>query len=94
MVEEEPQAQTEPTEETAGDPNAYAIQRVRELVTQTQVIHREPTAETQEVAKKAKIDWQLHVWSPQRKANGRPLGMSDMGGTRDARPNDAAKARK
>ncbi len=43
---------------------------------------------------KAKIDWQLHVWSPQRKANGRPLGMSDMGGTRDARPNDAAKARK
>ncbi len=81
-------------DETPEDPQSYAIRRVREVVAETQLIHHAPPNEVAEPAQKAKIEWQLHVWSVPRKGQARPLGMADMGGPQQARPRDAAKAKR
>lgn len=83
--------QPEPPE---SDPAAYAIRRVREVVADAHLIQREPKPEVAaEPEPKANVEWQLRVWSGPRKGKQRALGMADMGGTRDARPNDGARSK-
>ena len=74
-------------------PDSYAIRRVREVVAVTAPIHHAVAATPEPPVGKANITWQLHVWSgPPRR--GRALGMAEMGGPREARPNDGERARK
>ncbi len=94
MSDEELPVLPEDAEAPQADPATYAIRRVRDVVAATHIIQREPPPDAAEPALKAKIDWQLHVWSGPRKGARRPLGMAEMGGPQQARPNDGARAGK
>ncbi len=94
MADDELPIPHEEAEVPQPDPATYAIRRVREVVAATQLIQREQPTDAPEPAPKAKIDWQLHAWSGPRKGARRPLGMAEMGGPQQARPNDGARAGK
>jgi hypothetical protein len=91
--EELPPLPREP-EAPVADPASFAIRRVREVVADTRLIEPELAPTEPEIPQKAKIDWQLHVWSGPRKGTRRALGMADMGGATQARPHDGAMAKK
>jgi hypothetical protein len=94
MPDEELQPLPREAEEPTAEPETYAIRRVREVVADTRLIQQDLAPSEPEILQKAKIEWQLHVWSGPRKGNSRPLGMAEMGGATQARPHDGARAKK